>query len=59
MKNILFFIFFTLCVISIFWYAFRETKKEIPIEPTYKIAENETAVPIPDGKDWGEDPKMK
>ena len=58
-KNVLSFIFLVLCVIGIFWYTFRETKKEIPIEPTYKVAEKETPVPIPDGKDWGEDPKMK
>lgn len=59
MKNFLSFIFLVLCVIGIFWFSLRGAKREIPIEPTYNVAEKETPVPIPDGKDWGEDPKMK
>ena len=59
MKNISAFLILVAVIAGIFWYTFRETKKEIPIEPTYKVAEKTTPTVIPDGKDWGEDPKMK
>ena len=58
-KNVLSFIFLVLCVIGIFWYTLQKTKRPIPVEPTYKVAEKTAPTVIPDGEDWGEDPKMK